>query len=78
MTDRHNKSDAVPPTAGLRQEQFLDVISKEEATLRFQRHLTLMPLGEETVLLELALGRVLSQEIVSSVHPAGRPDPPPP
>ncbi|MFN0198442.1 MAG: molybdopterin biosynthesis protein, partial [Planctomycetaceae bacterium] len=67
MTDRHNKSDAVQPTAGLRQEQFLDVISKEEAALRFQKHITLMPLGEETVPLALSLGRVLSQDIVSQI-----------
>ena len=30
-----------------RQEQFLEVVSSEEATLRFHRHLALRPLGGE-------------------------------
>ncbi|MEX0726501.1 MAG: molybdopterin biosynthesis protein [Planctomycetaceae bacterium] len=65
MTDRPDNSNTAP--AGLRQEQFLDVISKEEATRRFQRHLSMTPLGEERVALDAALGRVLSQDVLSHI-----------
>jgi putative molybdopterin biosynthesis protein len=43
-----------------RQEQFLDVVDRDEATARFHRHLRLRPLGSETVPLSQALGRVLA------------------
>ena len=46
-----------------RQEQFLEVVSSEEATLRFHRHLALRPLGGEELPLSLALNRVLAQAI---------------
>ncbi|MDA0833536.1 MAG: molybdopterin biosynthesis protein [Planctomycetota bacterium] len=67
MTERQQNASSSVPAAGLQQEQFLDVISKEEATRRFQQHLTLSPLGEEEVLLEAALGRVLAQDIISNI-----------
>ncbi len=44
-----------------RQEQFLDVVSSDEATARFHRHLKLRPLGSEPVPLSQALDRVLAQ-----------------
>jgi hypothetical protein len=47
------------------QQQFLEVIGRDEAEARFQKHLKLAPLGEETVSLTNALGRVLSCDIVS-------------
>src|SRR5262245_4272536 len=50
-----------------RQEQFLDVIGRDEATLRFQSHLTMRPIGVERVLLSSALGRVLAIDISSGV-----------
>ncbi len=53
--------DAVRRAA--RQEQFLEIVSAEEAQARFQRHLDLAPLAGERVSLEQALGRVLSADV---------------
>jgi molybdopterin molybdotransferase/putative molybdopterin biosynthesis protein len=54
-----------------RQEQFLDVVDRDEAVLRFQRHLKLRPLGSEKVPLSQALGRVLARAIVAEVDVPG-------
>ena len=54
-----------------RQSQFLEVIDRDEAEARFRRHLRLAPLGEETVPLAKALGRVLSREISAGVDVPG-------
>ncbi len=51
----------------MRQEQFLHVLTKEEAEAIFHRHLTMAPLGEEPVPLEHGLGRVLARDIVAAV-----------
>jgi len=56
---------------GVQQEQFLTVISREEATARFQRHLRLAPLGEERIALARALGRVLAATVVAPVDVPG-------
>lgn len=53
--------------AAARQEQFLDVVSAEEARARFERHLDLTPIGDETVMLSDALGRVLAHDVVAAV-----------
>ncbi len=53
--------------AAARQEQFLDVVSAEEARARFERHLDLTPLAAETVRLGDALSRVLSGDVVAAV-----------
>jgi putative molybdopterin biosynthesis protein len=50
-----------------RQEQFLDVVSAEEARARFARHLDLTPLPGETVTLTAALGRVLAQDVMAPI-----------
>jgi putative molybdopterin biosynthesis protein len=50
-----------------RQEQFLDVVSAEEARTRFTRHLDLRPLPAETVALALALGRVLAHDVSAPI-----------
>src|SRR5262245_41377725 len=50
-----------------RQDQFLEVVSREEAIARFHRHLRLQPLGSERVPLAGALGRVLSDPVVAGV-----------
>ncbi len=50
-----------------RQEQFLEVVSAEEARRRFEQALDLSPLPAETVLLEQALGRVLARDVVSNI-----------
>lgn len=56
---------------GLRQDQFLNVITRDEATARFQRHLRLVPLGEERVPLARALGRVLAATVVAPIDVPG-------
>ncbi|WP_026606135.1 molybdopterin biosynthesis protein [Methylocapsa acidiphila] len=45
------------------QEQFLTVLSREEATRRFRAHLSMRPVGDEAVSLAESLGRVLSQTL---------------
>ena len=53
--------------AAARQEQFLDVVSAEEARARFEKHLDLTPLAAETVPLADALARVLAHDVVAAV-----------
>jgi molybdopterin molybdotransferase/putative molybdopterin biosynthesis protein len=50
-----------------RQEQFLEVVSAEEARARFARQLDLSPLPSETVGLAAALGRVLARDITAPI-----------
>jgi len=47
------------------QEQFLDVIDRDEAELRFRSALNLRPLGVERILVRDSLGRVLSANILA-------------
>jgi putative molybdopterin biosynthesis protein len=47
------------------QEQFLEVIDRDEAERRFRAVLRLQPLGAETVLLDAALGRVAADDIAA-------------
>ncbi|CAO3353688.1 molybdopterin biosynthesis protein [Azospirillum melinis] len=54
-----------------RQDQFLEVVSGEEARARFHRHLDLSPRGEERVPLSAALGRVLSADVTADVDVPG-------
>ena len=53
--------------AAARQEQFLDVVSAEEARARFESQINMSPLGDETVLLANSLGRVLAHDVVAAV-----------
>ena len=53
--------------AAARQEQFLEVVSAEEARARFERHLDLRPLGSETVTLADALGRTLAGDLAAPI-----------
>lgn len=50
-----------------RQDQFLEVVGRDEAIARFHRHLHLRPLGSEQVRLSEALGRVLAEPVVAGV-----------
>jgi putative molybdopterin biosynthesis protein len=50
-----------------RQEQFLEVVSAEEARARFTRRLDLSPLPSETVALAAALGRVQARDITAPI-----------
>ena len=54
-----------------RQEQFLEVVDRDEAIARIGRHLQLAPLGKESVSLAQALGRVLAEDVVSAVDVPG-------
>lgn len=47
------------------QDQFLEVVAREEATRRFHAHLSLVPLPGEHVALSAALGRVLAADVVA-------------
>jgi putative molybdopterin biosynthesis protein len=50
-----------------RQEQFLEVVSAEEARRRFQSRLDLTPLSAERVGLADALGRVLAKDVAAPI-----------
>src|SRR5258706_12881295 len=50
-----------------RQEQFLEVVSAEEAHTRFMRRIDLAPLPGETVGLAAALGRVLAADVAAPI-----------
>src|SRR5204863_9775809 len=50
-----------------RQEQFLEVVSAEEASARFARHLDFSALPGERVALATALGRVLACDVTASI-----------
>ena len=50
-----------------RQEQFLEVVSAEEALRRFESRVDLTPLPAERVALAVALGRVLADDIAAPI-----------
>jgi putative molybdopterin biosynthesis protein len=50
-----------------RQEQFLEVVSAEEARARFARHIDRKPLAGEPVALAAALARVLAQDVTAPI-----------
>jgi putative molybdopterin biosynthesis protein len=70
MADKPSPTDARPVSDG-RQTQFLTVITRDEATERFRRHLKLEPLGHETVQLASALNRVLNDDVIAGVDVPG-------
>jgi putative molybdopterin biosynthesis protein len=49
----------------MNQDQFLDVIDRDEAERRFHAVLDLRPLPEELVALDAAMGRVLARDIIA-------------
>lgn len=54
-----------------RQEQFLEVITRDEAEARFRGHLRLEPLDTESVPLDRALHRVLARNVAAAVDVPG-------
>jgi putative molybdopterin biosynthesis protein len=54
-----------------KQTQFLDVVTRDEATARFRAHLALAPLGSEPVALNDALDRILAEDVISTVDVPG-------
>src|SRR4029453_1580712 len=53
------------------QTQFLNVITRDEATARFREHLVLAPLGKESTPLRNALNRVLAEDVLAEVDVPG-------
>jgi len=53
--------------AAARQEQFLEVVSAEQARRRFEHSLDLTPLAGESAPLAAALGRVLAGDVIAGV-----------
>ncbi|GAC1342120.1 MAG: molybdopterin biosynthesis protein [Acetobacteraceae bacterium] len=53
------------------QDQFLDVVSREEAEARLRRHVRLQPLGSERVALAAARGRVLAEDVLAPLDVPG-------
>src|ERR1700731_2292065 len=53
------------------QTQFLNVVTRDEATARFRRHLRLEPLGKESVALSESLNRVLAADVLAQVDVPG-------
>ncbi|MDB4439326.1 molybdopterin biosynthesis protein [Planctomicrobium sp.] len=54
-----------------RQQQFLNVISRDEATEKFQAALNLGPLGIEAVSLNDAHGRILAEDLIAAIDVPG-------
>ncbi|MCH2127005.1 MAG: molybdopterin biosynthesis protein [Pirellulaceae bacterium] len=50
-----------------KQDQFLDVIDRDEAEARFRKAIVLEPVGSEEIALSHALGRVLCEDIVADI-----------
>ena len=74
MSSDRTKKFPMPPSALLdavraaaRQEQFLEVVSADEARARFERQLDLAPLASEPVALADALGRVLAHDLAAPI-----------
>jgi putative molybdopterin biosynthesis protein len=64
----HNSDSLIARVkAAARQEQFLDVVSAEQARVRFESQINMAPLGDETVMLSAALGRILAHDVVAAV-----------
>src|SRR5437588_6904063 len=59
------KPQATTRNPGMQQDQFLDVIDRDEAERRFRAALDLRPLESEDVPLALALQRVLARDVVA-------------
>ncbi|HEX4584971.1 MAG TPA: molybdopterin biosynthesis protein [Burkholderiaceae bacterium] len=59
------------PQSASGQVQFLNVVTRDDATARFREHLRLAPLGKEVVSLGDALNRVLAEDVVAEVDVPG-------
>src|SRR5262249_4964033 len=67
---RNDKSPSAThhsPLTTMKQEQFLNVIDRDEAERRFRPALDLTPLDAEEIPLGEALGRVLARDVVAAV-----------
>ncbi|WP_166831624.1 molybdopterin biosynthesis protein [Thalassoroseus pseudoceratinae] len=64
-------ADSRRSLAAARQSQFLDVVSRDEATRRFREAINTQPLGVETVPLSEAVTRVLAEDVASQIDVPG-------
>jgi putative molybdopterin biosynthesis protein len=71
MTGATEQADRARALIAARQEQFLDVVDRDEALRRFHGNLALVPLGAELVPLGEALGRVLAAAVVAPIDVPG-------
>ena len=55
----------------MKQEQFLEVLDRDEAEARWRAVIEVAPLPGETLLLEHALGRVLAEDVRAEVDVPG-------
>jgi putative molybdopterin biosynthesis protein len=62
---------AEDPASAARQDQFLEVIDRDEAERRFRAHLDLAPLGSDLIALDEALDRVLADDVVANIDVPG-------
>ncbi len=66
-----NRSAGKSAEANSGQTQFLNVVTRDEATARFREHLRLAPLGKEVVPIADALRRVLADDVLAEVDVPG-------
>jgi putative molybdopterin biosynthesis protein len=72
MNDLGSMDDLDSAIAGLaRQDQFLSVVTPDEARARFFGRLELRPLGDEPIGLDEALDRVLAEDVVAAIDVPG-------
>jgi putative molybdopterin biosynthesis protein len=79
MANVKQDTDSLLPAQGIesalhqlaRQDQFLEVVDRDEAIARFHRHLALRPLSSERIPLSLALNRVLAESVIANVDVPG-------
>ena len=64
---RQERAHNEPIILSIEQQQFLDVIDRDEAERKFHAALKLAPLGSETIPLADALGRALAAPVVAAV-----------
>ena len=67
LSDSYQILDAVIADTPARQEQFLEVVSADEARRRFEACVDRSPLGGETLPVSSVLSRVLSDDVVAPV-----------
>ena len=64
-------ADSSRSLAAARQSQFLDVVSRDEATRRFREAINMRPLGVETIPLLDSISRLLAVDVASKIDVPG-------
>ncbi len=71
MTTLNQRTSPFTEAMMSQQDQFLNVVDRDEAERRFRAALDLQPLAAETVPLDQALGRVLAEDVAAPVDVPG-------